>query len=247
MLRFLPAINDHGDLLDARGRTRHSRGHCSMLSLISPNEARRCVEQGGQSSHSGCQIHLQTPKPYSISTLTGLTSTRTYAIYSGKFSAADSELNVLRMIPGISAPRVGRSVEFHVWLQQREVQFLQMTGRPAPESFAETVLETKNRSRKLNFRRPLHHRTTIDTAEIALPSISAVIPLYNGSKFIEAALQSVFDKRYRRTKSSSLTTARRPGQPGQGDVRALSDRLLSRPNGGQSSARNFGVAQTSVS
>jgi glycosyltransferase involved in cell wall biosynthesis len=75
------------------------------------------------------------------------------------------------------------------------------------------------------------------------PIITAIIPLFNGDEFIEEAIQSIFNQTLRpdeiivvddgSTDGGAETVARM--------ARTNPIRLLSKPNGGQSSARNFGV------
>ena len=80
-------------------------------------------------------------------------------------------------------------------------------------------------------------------------SVAAVIPLYNGAEFIEEAIQSVL----RQTEPADEILVVDDGSTDEGPeiVRALSKLnpiiLLSKPNGGQSSARNMAVRHTNCS
>jgi glycosyltransferase involved in cell wall biosynthesis len=78
-------------------------------------------------------------------------------------------------------------------------------------------------------------------------SIAAVIPLFNGARFIDAALQSVFLQSLRLDEIIVVDDGSTDNGPNI--VAALARRhritLLHKPNGGQSSARNWGVAHAS--
>src|SRR5208283_3100493 len=75
--------------------------------------------------------------------------------------------------------------------------------------------------------------------------ISAVIPLYNGAAFIAAALRSVFAQSLQPAEIIVVDDGSTDG--GAAIVQRLAAehpvRLLRKTNGGQSSARNFGVAR----
>ncbi|HUB16974.1 MAG TPA: glycosyltransferase [Acetobacteraceae bacterium] len=76
--------------------------------------------------------------------------------------------------------------------------------------------------------------------------IAAIIPLYNGGRFIARALESILDQ----TLQPDEIVVVDDGSTDDGPVivqrytRAHPVQLLRRPNGGQSAARNFGVAHT---
>lgn len=80
-------------------------------------------------------------------------------------------------------------------------------------------------------------------------TVAAVIPLYNGAEFIEEAIQSVL----RQTEPADEIIIVDDGSTDEGPeiVRALVKlnpiTLLSKPNGGQSSARNMAVRHTNCS
>ena len=80
------------------------------------------------------------------------------------------------------------------------------------------------------------------------PTICAIIPLYNGERFIRQALESIAAQTIRplevivvndgSTDNGAAIASQFAGQ--------LSVTVLNKPNGGQSSARNFGVARASA-
>ena len=80
-------------------------------------------------------------------------------------------------------------------------------------------------------------------------TIVAVIPLYNGSKYIETAVSSVLGQT--RQPDEFIVVDDGSTDDGPEIVARLADqypiRLLRKPNGGQSSARNMGVAESTSS
>src|ERR1041385_3010731 len=78
------------------------------------------------------------------------------------------------------------------------------------------------------------------------PTISAIIPLYNGEKYIEYALRSVFAQSVRPDEIILVDDGSTDRGPDLVQATAQSAPCcvtFSKPNGGQSSARNFGVAR----
>lgn len=79
----------------------------------------------------------------------------------------------------------------------------------------------------------------------AAPSIAAVIPLFNGARWIEECLRSVFAQTLR--PQEIIVVDDGSSDEGPNLVRHIAERngsrlkLLKKPNAGQSSARNFGV------
>ena len=80
----------------------------------------------------------------------------------------------------------------------------------------------------------------------ATPTISAVIPLYNGARFIEESLDSVFAQVL--PPDEVIVVDDGSTDDGAAVVERLAQTrpitLLRKPNGGQSSARNFGIAHS---
>ncbi len=78
------------------------------------------------------------------------------------------------------------------------------------------------------------------------PRIAVIIPLYNGEKYIAQALDSVFAQRLQPAEIVVVDDG--STDDGPKFVAELAERypirLLHKPNGGQSAARNFGVAHT---
>jgi len=79
------------------------------------------------------------------------------------------------------------------------------------------------------------------------PTIAAIIPLYNGAKYIVQALESVLAQSLRADEIVVVDDGSTDDSPSI--VRSMAENcpsitLLHKPNGGQSSARNFGVAHS---
>jgi glycosyltransferase involved in cell wall biosynthesis len=87
---------------------------------------------------------------------------------------------------------------------------------------------------------------TDNGSEQATPRIAAIIPLYNGEKFIADALESVFSQHLQPAEVVVVDDGSTDDGPRivEHMARRYSIRLLRKQNGGQSSARNFGVANT---
>ena len=80
--------------------------------------------------------------------------------------------------------------------------------------------------------------------------IVAIIPLYNGSKFIEQAVRSVLAQTVQPTEFLVVDDGSTDNAPAIVERLAKENSritLLKKPNGGQSSARNFGVANSKSS
>ncbi len=79
------------------------------------------------------------------------------------------------------------------------------------------------------------------------PTIVAIIPLYNGAKFIERSLRSVLSQSLPASEVVVVDDGSRDDGPSIARDIAGDDprvRIIAKPNGGQSSARNLGVAQS---
>ena len=77
------------------------------------------------------------------------------------------------------------------------------------------------------------------------PRTAAVIPLYNGAKYIRTALQSVLTQNIKPSQIIVVNDGSTDAGPGivEEMARQYPIRLLHQENAGQSAARNFGIAQ----
>ena len=87
---------------------------------------------------------------------------------------------------------------------------------------------------------------TRDSFRFAKPRIAVIIPLYNGARYINEALQSVFSQRLQPDEIIVVDDGSTDDGPQIVEKLAAAHpiRLLSKPNGGQSAARNYGVAHS---
>ncbi|HEX3996080.1 MAG TPA: glycosyltransferase, partial [Acetobacteraceae bacterium] len=249
---FFQPSTTTGDLLDARGRTRHSAGTLfDSCARFTERGTDRAWRKGRQIQPFRLPNTLEQAKAMLDVKPDGVyVDSRTWRFTPASFQLVMLELHLLRVIPwDIERIETADDGEFHVWLQQREVQLAaDAVATRRLNLLRETVLETKEQVAQLEQPPPAAspERARIQAATLLL-SISAVIPLYNGSKFIEAALLSVFAQTVQPKEVIVVDDGSTDRGPDQ--VRAMAERypivLLSRPNGGQSSARNFGVAQSS--
>lgn len=246
---FFQPLTTTGDLLDARGRTRHSAGTLfDAMAYFAERGTAGAWHKGGPIEPFRLPNTIeQAQTMLNVDADGAYVDTHTWRFTPASFQLLILELNLLHTIPwDIERLESSDAVEFHVWLQQREVQLPADTvAARRLKLLRETVLEGKEQLAQLE--PPLPSTGRWSQVETALPPISAVIPLYNGGRFIEAALQSVFAQ----TVPPKEVIVVDDGSTDQGpaQVKAMAERypitLLARPNGGQSSARNFGVARSS--
>lgn len=249
---FFQPLTTTGNLLDARGRTRHGPGALfDSCAWFTERGTAVAWSKGGRAEPFRLPNTLeQAQAMLDIKPGGAYLDSHIWRFTPASFQLLILELNLLRAIPwDIERLDATDDVEFHVWLQQRQLHL-------PPDEVAtrrlsllrETILETKEQVAQLEPPLPAApSEWRSSQVETPLPSISAVIPLYNGGKFIEAALQSVFAQ----TVAPKEVIVVDDGSTDQGPakVKAMAEHypivLLPRPNGGQSSARNYGVAQSS--
>jgi glycosyltransferase involved in cell wall biosynthesis len=246
---FFQPLTTTGDLLDARGRTRHSTGtlfdHAAYLAEKGNAGAwpRGGPPQTFRLAHSfdvASQALKTDPAEY--------VDSHAWRFTPASFQLLILELNLLRMIPwDIQRIRPADAVEFYVWLHKHDVELAPeaVTARRL-ELLQETVMETKEQVIQLR-PAPL---VIPDPAPVSEPvierPISVILPLYNGAKFIEEALHSVLAQTV--TPKEIIVVDDGSTDHGPDLVRAMAAQypitLLSKENGGQSSARNLGVARS---
>jgi glycosyltransferase involved in cell wall biosynthesis len=98
------------------------------------------------------------------------------------------------------------------------------------------------------FMRLLYNQRIWGGREVSDYSIVAIIPLYNGAKWIEGAIRSVFAQTRQPDEFIVVDDGSTDGGAGAAIVEKLAQkrpiRLLRKENGRQSAARNFGVARS---
>jgi Glycosyl transferase family 2 len=183
---FYQPSSTTGQVLDARGSTRHTRGILFDQAAYSANRGGGALWQ----TDSPVRLtHAFGNEPQSVLSLdisSEYIDSHKWHFTPASFQLIVLELNLLRVIPwAIARIQPAEAVEFYVWLEQRAL----------PESFAsererllqETVMETKQQVAQLE-------HPEIVVANVQPPTISAIIPLYNGVRYIEGAVRSILDQ-----------------------------------------------------
>ncbi len=162
------------------------------------------------------------------------------------------ELNLLGYTDwAIKAIEPAAGVEFYVWLERKRLVMPAVSVNPLRLSLLlDMTQDMKAAAACATESRPFSTPAVLDPAPPApaLPSIAVVVALYNGSRYIEQTLLSVF----RQTLPPAEVIVVDDGSTDDGAGVAIVERLaltvpiqlLRKPNGGQSSARNLGVRGT---
>ena len=264
---FFQPLTTTGDVVDAhfQGRTRHRRRDFF-------NQAAYFTMRDGEGGwqHAGCKAPFRLVNsifdaqraydaasedpdlPYS--------DTHAWTFTPKSFELLMLELNLLGHIDwSIRYIQPTAGVEFLVWLERKRLTMPEAEINSARLSlFTAIVYEGRDTIAQL------------DTEPVSIPgneatgaasraaagswpgprsSIAVIIPLYNGGRYIEAALRSVF----RQSVPAAAIIVVNDGSTDDGAGVAIVERfakthpviLLHKPNGGQSSARNHGVRASS--
>jgi glycosyltransferase involved in cell wall biosynthesis/SAM-dependent methyltransferase len=235
---FFQPSSTTGDVLDGMETSRHSRG---TLFDHSAYYARRNGEDSWFVGRRGGTFTLANDLESTRHLLTHDASgpyvdSHTWRFTPASFQLLILELNVLGLIPWrVATIEPQGAVEFFAWLER---------GRPTDaveeqrvNLLRETIMETKEQVIQME-------PEPEPSAEPRQPTISAIIPLYNGEKFIEQSLRSILAQTLR--PDEIIVVDDGSTDNGAAIVRTLIDkglpiRLLSKQNGGQASARNHGI------
>jgi len=235
---FFQPLSTLGNVIDGRGKTRHSQG------VLLDNAAYHALKGGGWDPHDTQPVTLanafDATREYLIPDRSGVyRDSHAWRFTPASFQLLMLELNLLHLIPwSITQLQPAAAVEFYAWMQRAEIQLPsnEITLRRL-SLLRETVLETKEQVNQLE---------PPPNPDSATPLISAIIPLFNGAKFIESTLQSVLAQTL--PPCEIIVVDDGSTDTGPSLVRAMAQQypitLLSKTNGGQSSARNFGVAHS---
>ena len=160
------------------------------------------------------------------------------------------ELNLLGHIDwAVQAIGPAAGVEFYVWLERKRVTIPDIeVNRLRLSLLMATFHETQDAIGRLGVASSNtleNYRSTIADARTQ-PSIAVIIPLFNGSRYIEKAITSVFRQTLLPTEvvivSDGSTDASVEIVNRLANVYPI--KLLHTPNGGQSAARNIGVRES---
>jgi glycosyltransferase involved in cell wall biosynthesis len=258
---FFQPLTTSGDLIDAhlKGRTRHQKktffnqtaysvvrdniawmhsGNTSPFKLANPlSLAKEAYDNGDESpssSYQDCHAWAFTPKSFELLIL---------------------ELNVLGFIDWsikLLVPAAG--IEFYVWLERSKIALTdaEVSSRRLA-LLKDTVFEVRDAIDQLdeadNIKVTPHIEPRVASAiEMQRPNIVAVIPLYNGSKYIEQAIHSVFAQTLMPKEVIVVNDGSTDNDACVDIVKNLSKQypitLINKSNGGQSSARNLAVRES---
>ena len=240
---FFQSITTTGNVLDGMGQSRHSRGtiydHSARYTRCNGLDTWFTGGRGGTFSLA-----------HTIGDVRGVLDQNPTGEYvdchKWRFTPASFEqiildLNLLRLIPWTVA-RIERQegIEFFVWLERGEIEPTAEIEQWRLQLLQETVMETKEQI-------ALIEPAPEPEPEDRRLTISAIIPLYNGAKFIGQSVSSILHQTL--PPDEIIVVDDGSTDDGASVVAAMirehpQIKLLTKANGGQSSARNFGVAQS---
>ena len=243
---FFQPLTTTGDLLaaHAEGRVRHQRRTFF-------NQAAYFVTRNGEGgwahSENAAPFHLnnslwKAQRAYDLADedpASDYADSHAWTFTPKSFELLILELNLLGHTDwSIRAIEPAPGVEFCAWLERKRV----------------TMPEVEINELRLSLLTAVIHETQDAIAQLGggpsntntIPSIAVVIPLFNGSKYIEKAIASVF----RQTLLPAEVVIVNDGSTdGSVDIverlaKEYPIKLLHTPNGGQSAARNIGVRES---
>ena len=198
-----------GDLLDARGRVRHRRGKVfDNVAYFAARDGQAGWAYGLAANQAGAiqltgDVHVAYDHYRNIGETADddYTDAHSWCFTPASFHLAIVELFQLGVIPW-TVTRIERAsgVEFYVWLERRRVKLADTEFAALRTALLhEMIVETEDQILQL---RPgaLPVGTPSPALPVAVPvlalpapepSITAIIPLYNGAKFIARAIKSV--------------------------------------------------------
>jgi glycosyltransferase involved in cell wall biosynthesis len=257
---FFQTLTSTGDLVDAhvQGRTRHQRRTFFNQSayMTTRNAEVGWAHHGNtapfQLSHSIFQAQEAYDKASEDPALP-YKDTHAWTFTPKSFELLMLELNLLGHIDwAIRSIEPADGVEFLVWLERKRLEMpeAEMNARRV-SLLAEIVYETRDAIAQLDAAEaaPATSRDSAVSWPAPRPSIVAIIPLYNGARYIEEALQSVLRQTLPPNEIIVVNDGSTDDGAGVAIVERLAEthpiRLLHKPNGGQSTARNMGVHESS--
>jgi len=250
-----------GDVLAAHAaqRTRHQK-------RIFFNQSAYFVDRNGAFawSHTGNTAPFQLRNPLSLAQhafdeadedpASPYRDSHAWAFTPKSFELLVLELNLLGHIDWtIRAAEAAPGVEFYVWLEKKRMRLSEAETNPLRMALlADMMLETKEAIAQIEAAHPpaaplpaTPAQAPAAAAQPALLSIAVVIPLYNGARYIEEALTSVFRQALPPAEIIVVDDGSTDGGAGAAIVERLAKihpvTFLRKVNGGQSSARNMGV------
>ena len=236
---FFQPLSTIGNVLDGMGRSRHSRGtmfdHATYFARRNDLDTWLAGDRGGTFTLAH---PLEATRHLLNYQETGdYVDCHTWRFTPASFQLLILEMNALGLIPW----RVARiepqsAVEFFAWLERGESAQITVDQQRI-HLLRDMIMETKEQVQQME---PA-------PAQPQQPTISAIIPLFNGRRFIAQSLKSIIAQ----TLPPQEIIVVDDGSSDEGGEivkQFIQERqsgppiiLLRKENGGQSSARNFGV------
>jgi glycosyltransferase involved in cell wall biosynthesis/SAM-dependent methyltransferase len=256
---FFQPLTMTGDLVDAhrQGRTRHQR--------------RTFFNQGAYFTMRDTDIswqHVGNVAPFRLGNsifdalreydaanedpAAPYCDTHTWVFTPKSFELVMLELNLLGYADwAIRSIEPAESIEFLVWLERRRLDMSEADSQAARIALlAAIVYESRDAIAQLDAAEagPVAGSRAAVSWPAPRPSIAAVVPLYNGARYIEEALTSILQQTVPPTEIIVVDDGSTDDGAGEAIVERLARsrpiRLLHKLNGGQSSARNLGIRES---
>jgi glycosyltransferase involved in cell wall biosynthesis/SAM-dependent methyltransferase len=255
---FFQALTTTGDLVDAQGRTRHRRRTFFNQTAYptTRNAEVGWAHRGNNSPFELSHSIFEAQAAYDAANedpALPYQDSHAWAFTPKSFELLMLELNLLGHTDwAIRSIEPAEGVEFYIWLERKRLVMAEPEINARRLSLlAEIVYENRDAITQLDAAEaaPGASRDSAFSWPGPKPSIVAIIPLYNGARYIEEALNSVV----RQTLPPTEIIVVNDGSTDNGAGVAIVERLartnpitlLHKPNGGQSSARNLGVRESS--
>ena len=236
-----------GRVLDGRGASRHTMG------TEYDHTAYHCVyggDTGWLAASRNQDFALVQPWSQVATVLdqkhTEYVDCHNWTFTPSSFELIILELHALGLIPWSARlePQIG--IEFWAWLERSDIA-LEAINERRLALLRETIMEGKTQIEMIEPPPPPAPEPVEPVVEEPkMPTISAIIPLYNGAKFIEEAITSILNQTVQPCEIIVVDDGSTDNGPAI--VKMMAEKhpikLLHKDNGGQSSARNFGVAHS---
>jgi glycosyltransferase involved in cell wall biosynthesis/2-polyprenyl-3-methyl-5-hydroxy-6-metoxy-1,4-benzoquinol methylase len=227
-----------GNVVDGMGKSRHSRGALfNHAAYYAHRNGEGAWFVGGQGGEFTLVHKLEATREILGYDELDYRDSHAWYFTPASFELLILELNALGLVPWRVArvePQAG--VEFFVWLERGETAKNIIEPRRA-ELLKQTIVETKSQVMDIE---PAPRKPS-------QPTIAAIIPLYNGARFIRESLESILAQTM--LPDEIIVVDDGSGDDGGQTVKQIIQeqqdgppiKLLRKDNGGQSCARNLGV------
>ena len=177
------------------------------------------------------------------------TDTHAWIFTPKSFELLILELNLLRYIDwAITTLESTPGNEFYVWLEKKTLRIEESQINPLRISLLQDMVRETAEAAAQFAPSPAMFPVTKGPQHRRPASVAVIIPLYNGSRYIEEALLSVIGQSRPANEILVVNDGSTDGNAGVEIVERLARdypiTLVHKANGGQSSARNLGVARS---